>query len=60
MLVIPGFLCSDETTLALRKELAAAGFRVHGWKMGWNLGARPDTIERIRQRVEASATTSRS
>jgi pimeloyl-ACP methyl ester carboxylesterase len=53
VLVIPGFLCSDETTLALRKELAAAGFRVHGWKMGWNLGARSDTIERIRARVES-------
>jgi pimeloyl-ACP methyl ester carboxylesterase len=53
VLVIPGFLCSDETTLALRKELAAAGFRVHGWKMGWNLGAKPDTIERIHQRVES-------
>ncbi len=53
VLVIPGFLCSDETTLALRKELAAAGFRVHGWKMGWNLGARADTIERIHQRVES-------
>ena len=53
VLVIPGFLCSDETTLALRKELAAAGFRVHGWKMGWNLGAKFDTIERIHQRVES-------
>ena len=52
VLVIPGFLCSDETTLALRKELAAAGFRVHGWKLGWNLGARADTLERIRRRVE--------
>lgn len=53
VLVIPGFLCSDETTFALRKELAAAGFRVHGWKLGWNLGARTDTIERIRGRVES-------
>jgi len=53
VLVIPGFLCSDETTLALRKELAAAGFRVHGWKLGWNLGARADTIERIRERVDS-------
>jgi pimeloyl-ACP methyl ester carboxylesterase len=52
VLVIPGFLCSDETTFALRKELAAAGFRVHGWKLGWNLGARADTIEKIRERVE--------
>jgi pimeloyl-ACP methyl ester carboxylesterase len=53
VLVIPGFLCSDETTLALRKELAAAGFRVHGWKLGWNLGAKVDTIDRIRERVES-------
>lgn len=53
VLVIPGFLCSDETTLALRKELAAAGFRVHGWKLGWNLGARADTIERLRERVDS-------
>ena len=53
VLVIPGFLCSDETTLALRKELAAAGFRVHGWKLGWNLGARADTLDRIRARVES-------
>lgn len=53
VLVVPGFLCSDETTLALRKELAAAGFRVHGWKLGWNLGARPDTLERIRARVDS-------
>jgi hypothetical protein len=53
VLVIPGFLCSDETTLALRKELAAAGFRVHGWKLGWNLGAKADTLERIRERVES-------
>jgi pimeloyl-ACP methyl ester carboxylesterase len=52
VLVIPGFLCSDETTFALRKELAAAGFRVHGWKLGWNLGARADTLERIRERIE--------
>jgi pimeloyl-ACP methyl ester carboxylesterase len=53
VLVIPGFLSSDETTYALRKELAEAGFRVHGWKLGWNLGARPDTLDRIRQRVDS-------
>ena len=53
VLVVPGFLCSDETTLALRKELAAGGFRVHGWKLGWNLGARADTLERMRQRVDS-------
>lgn len=52
VLVIPGFLCSDQTTFSLRRELARAGFRVHGWKQGWNLGARADTIDRLRQRIE--------
>jgi dienelactone hydrolase len=51
VLVIPGFLCSDQTTFSLRRELAHAGFRVHGWKNGWNMGARPDTLERLGQRI---------
>jgi pimeloyl-ACP methyl ester carboxylesterase len=52
VLVIPGFLCSDQTTFSLRRELAHAGFRVHGWKQGWNLGAKEDTLDRLRQRIE--------
>jgi pimeloyl-ACP methyl ester carboxylesterase len=52
VLVIPGFLCSDQTTFSLRRELARAGFRVHGWKQGWNLGARADTIEKLQKRIE--------
>lgn len=51
VLVIPGFLCSDETTFSLRRELARQGFRVHGWKQGWNLGAKPDTLEKLDERV---------
>jgi pimeloyl-ACP methyl ester carboxylesterase len=53
VLVIPGFLCSDQTTFALRREVARAGFRVHGWKLGWNLGAKEDTLERMRERVDS-------
>jgi hypothetical protein len=52
VLVIPGFLCGDQTTFSLRRELARAGFRVHGWKQGWNLGARPDTIDKLKRRIE--------
>lgn len=52
VLVIPGFLCSDQTTFSLRRELARAGFRVHGWKLGWNFGAKADTIEKIKERVQ--------
>jgi homoserine acetyltransferase len=52
-LVIPGFVAGDHTTLALRRALAEAGWRVHGWKMGWNLGVRSDTVDRLRQRLDA-------
>lgn len=51
-LVIPGWAASDRTTQALRQELAERGWRVHGWDMGWNRGAKPDTIERLKRRIE--------
>ena len=50
-LVIPGFIATDRTTMALRKSLAATGWRVHGWDMGWNLGAKADTVERLERRL---------
>ena len=53
VIVIPGFLCRDQTTFSLRRELAIAGYRVHGWNLGWNLGARSDTLELLRQRIES-------
>ncbi len=52
-LVIPGFIANDRTTMELRRALAAGGWRVHPWGLGWNLGARPDTIERLAERIEA-------
>ena len=42
-LVIPGFIAHDRTTAALRSALATAGWRVHGWGMGINWGARAET-----------------
>lgn len=46
-LVFPGFIASDRGTMELRRALAEAGFRVHPWRLGWNLGARADTMERL-------------
>jgi pimeloyl-ACP methyl ester carboxylesterase len=56
-LVIPGFVASDRTTLALRRGMAAAGWRVHGWDMGWNLGARADTVDRLASRLDEVSTS---
>jgi pimeloyl-ACP methyl ester carboxylesterase len=36
----------------MRHSLRSAGFRARGWRMGANLGARPDTIARIHARVD--------
>ena len=52
-LVIPGFVAHDRTTEPLREALAEAGWRVHGWDMGFNLGVRADTVERLESRLEA-------
>jgi pimeloyl-ACP methyl ester carboxylesterase len=53
VLVIPGFLCSDQTTFSLRRELARQGFRVHGWKQGWNMGVKSDTLDRLKERIDS-------
>lgn len=50
--VIPGFIANDRTTMELRRALAEGGWRVHPWDSGWNLGARIDTIERLKKRLD--------
>ena len=52
VLVIPGFIAGDRTTMELRRALAEAGFRVHPWRQGVNLGARADTMERLKRAVD--------
>ena len=53
VLVIPGFIADDRTTMELRRVLGEAGFRAYPWDCGWNLGARPDTIKRLEARLDA-------
>jgi len=58
-LVIPGFVAHDRTTEPLRRALAEASWRVHGWDMGMNVGVRADTVERLESRLEAIRDGSR-
>nr|WP_294846799.1 alpha/beta hydrolase [uncultured Sphingomonas sp.] len=51
-LVIPGFMATDRTTMELRRSLARDGWRVYPWEMGWNGGAKADTLERLRARLD--------
>jgi hypothetical protein len=52
LMVIPGFLATDRTTLGLQRALAHAGYRVAGWGLGLNTGVKADTLHRIVERVE--------
>jgi pimeloyl-ACP methyl ester carboxylesterase len=38
VLVLPGLLATDTSTLVLRRFLRHLGYSVHGWKLGRNLG----------------------
>ena len=44
VMVLPGLIAGDESTLLLRRFLAGRGYAVHGWGLGRNLGPR-DGIE---------------
>ncbi len=47
VLVLPGFLASDTSTRALRWFLRDRGYRVHGWRLGRNLGPTPECVQGI-------------
>lgn len=53
LMVIPGFVATDRTTLGLQRALAAAGWRVAGWDLGLNRGVEADTRERIIEKILA-------
>lgn len=55
VMVLPGFLAHDLTTIRLRRSLARAGYLVQGWGLGFNLGARADLLDRLTGRISALA-----
>jgi pimeloyl-ACP methyl ester carboxylesterase len=52
VMVIPGFLATDFSTIILRRTLETAGYRVYGWGLGMNLGARSDLLDRLEGRLD--------
>jgi len=51
ILVLPGFIGSDGSTLALRRLLRAKGYHVHAWRLGRNLGPTDRIITGLRERI---------
>jgi pimeloyl-ACP methyl ester carboxylesterase len=55
LMVIPGFLAGDHSTGVLRQRLAEAGYQVHGWGQGLNLGANQARLDRLAEDVSSLA-----
>ena len=51
VLVLPGLMASDLSTVILRRILSAQGYACHGWGLGVNRGPHPGVLERCAQRV---------
>ncbi len=52
LMVIPGFLATDRTTLGLQRALAEAGYRVTGWGLGLNRGVTERIVDDVAAAVE--------
>ncbi len=57
VMVLPGFMASDQTTSRLRRSLRNAGFDAHGWGLGRNNGIKADIFERLDERVDALSSS---
>jgi pimeloyl-ACP methyl ester carboxylesterase len=51
VLVLPGLLADDDSTWALRRILRDVGYRVHGWRLGRNLGPTARTVTGLQARL---------
>lgn len=51
VLVLPGFLAGDLSTLPLRRYLAILGYNVHPWKLGRNIGGVSNMASAVQARV---------
>jgi pimeloyl-ACP methyl ester carboxylesterase len=51
VLVLPGFLAGDGSTLPLRRFLRFLGYRAHGYRLGRNLGPQPGVVRALDSRL---------
>jgi pimeloyl-ACP methyl ester carboxylesterase len=57
VLVLPGFMADDRTTISLRRHLRRRGYLVRGWQLGRNIGPTTAAIEGMRRTVDDMASS---
>jgi pimeloyl-ACP methyl ester carboxylesterase len=58
VLVLPGFLASDLSTLQLRRLLGRLGYDAHGWALGRNVGPTEAVVDGLSRAVEEAGVRS--
>ena len=53
VLVLPGFMGGDGSTIALRWFIRSWGYWAHGWRLGSNVGPTPAILDGIGDRLDA-------
>jgi pimeloyl-ACP methyl ester carboxylesterase len=53
VLILPGFMADDWSTVALRSVLRSRGYEVHRWGLGRNLGPRAALVDGLVHRLDA-------
>jgi pimeloyl-ACP methyl ester carboxylesterase len=53
VLVLPGFLADDRSTVLLRCHLRSLGYATHGWQLGRNVGPTRKIVEGMRRGLDA-------
>jgi pimeloyl-ACP methyl ester carboxylesterase len=53
VLVYPGYLTGDVSSIRLRRSLRASGYAAYGWGLGQNKGARADLLDRLGARLDS-------
>ena len=53
VLVLPGFMGDDGSTIALRAFIRSWGYWAHGWRLGSNVGPTRSILDGIRDRLDA-------
>lgn len=52
VLVLPGLMAADDSTWPLRRILRRLGYRVHGWRLGRNVGPTAAAVTGMRDRLD--------
>ena len=52
VLVLPGFIADDTSTVPLRWAIRSCGYWAHGWRLGRNMGPTEEVLDGIRQRLD--------